>query len=382
MGCTGSTSVAPPSKALNTPDSTSAAPPSKALNTPDKPTLLSSSAETKPATDVSASANAKPATDVSAGVQAKPAPDVIRLLKNVFNQLDANGDGNISKDELSESFERLLDCSERQSRKSFRTLIADAGLNPYFYVFEQLDTNQDGKITWEEFEAQLHPTKAATNIKQMLKERFNQLDANGDGSISKVEFSASLERLLDCSEIKSEKSFRTLIVDAGLNPDFYVFEQLDTNQDGRITWEEFQAQLQPATDIMQLLKNVFNGLDANGDGNISKVELSNVLDCSERKSKKSFRALIMEAGLNPDSGVFEQLDTNQDGKITWEEFQSHLQSAKTAIAAYVAGTSSSQVDSDAKLEAATTATAPYVTDIPSQQDTKKPGVFDFLQCWA
>merc|ERR1712125_121905 len=55
--------------------------------------------------------------------------------------------------ELSKSIEYLLECSHRKSKKTFKTLITDAGMNPDFYLFDQLDTNKDGKITLKEFEA-------------------------------------------------------------------------------------------------------------------------------------------------------------------------------------------------------------------------------------
>merc|ERR1711976_610330 len=79
-----------------------------------------------------------------------------------------------------------------------------------------------------------------------LKSVFRQLDANVDGAVSSEELAVSIERILDCSDMKSKKSFRSLLQDSGLNTEFYLFEQLDTNGDGRITWDEFEALLKPA----------------------------------------------------------------------------------------------------------------------------------------
>merc|ERR1719237_343576 len=98
-----------------------------------------------------------------------------------------------------------------------------------------------------------------------LKMVFDQLDKNKDGSISRDELKSSLEGLLDCSSEAARKNVRQLIIDAGLNPDFYVFEQIDADGDGKITWGEFQAQLKPATDVMELLRIVFHRLDENSD---------------------------------------------------------------------------------------------------------------------
>lgn len=96
--------------------------------------------------------------------QLQPAFDSTGFLKNVFDKLDANGDGRISREELKDAFDSLLDCSDLKSKKSLRTLLAEAGINKDFYVFEQLDTDHDGKITWEEFESNLRaaPVEPAT----------------------------------------------------------------------------------------------------------------------------------------------------------------------------------------------------------------------------
>jgi len=299
--------------------------PKKTESTKDAPkTLIVSEPEAKPA----AAGKSEPMAQV----------DVTQLLNEVFDQLDVNGDGFISKDELSSSLDHVLECSHVETRKVFRTLLAESGMNPYIGDFEQLDTNQDGKISRQEFQSNMHPSKAATTVEQLLKGVFDSIDANKDGNLSRTELSAAFEHLLTCSDLKSMKNVRTLMVDAGLNTEFYVFEQLDANSDGKVTWEEFRANLQPAFDHVEFLKSVFNKLDSNGDGRISREELTEafdrVLDCSDRKSKKSMRTLLADAGVNPEFYVFEQLDTDHDGKITWDEFEANLSpaTAETATA--------------------------------------------------
>merc|ERR1712032_401436 len=166
---------------------------------------------------------------------------------------------------------------------------------------DQLDTNHDGKITREEFHENMHPSKAARTVEQMLKDVFDRIDKNGDGSLSREEVSRAFANILGKSCVKSQKSFKTLMVDAGMNPDFYVFEQLDANSDGKVTWEEFRARLQPSFDVMDFLRSVFSQVSANENGAVSKEELTKrfecVLDCSDATSKKTFRALVQEAGL-------------------------------------------------------------------------------------
>jgi Ca2+-binding EF-hand superfamily protein len=269
---------------------------------------------------------AKP--DTPAKPQAKK-PNVIEMLSEVFHTCDGNADGTISREELAKAFDDLLQCSHRESGKTIKTLVMESGLNPYFNVFDQVDSNHDGKISLAEFREHLHPAKAGKVIGQLLKEVFDGIDVNKDGSLDRKELSDAYGTLLNTTEDKSGKSWKNLLLDAGLNPDFYVFEQLDSNDDGKVTWEEFISTLQPEPDMNKFLRRTFDKIDANSDGSISKEELRDnfeiVLDLgSPLAGKKTFRTMLQEAGINPKFCNFDKLDTNHDGKITWAEFESNL----------------------------------------------------------
>jgi len=222
--------------------------------------------------------------------------------------------------------DHLLECSHVDSQKGFRTLV-ESGLNPYLSTFDQLGTNNDGKISKEEFLANMHPSKAAQTVEQQLKEVFDRINTNSDGSLSREELCKAFQRVLECSCTKSQKNVRTLMIDAGMNPDFCVFEQMDDDEDRKLTWEELRANLQPAFDFRQFLNSVFTKMDVDGDGTVSKEELAEsierVLVCSDMKSKKSFRTLLQEKGLMIEC-IFEELDKNKDERITWEEFEAKL----------------------------------------------------------
>jgi Ca2+-binding EF-hand superfamily protein len=259
--------------------------------------------------------------------------DLVKLLNNAFDRMDVNGDGFVSREELAASLDLVLQCSHVKSRKSIRTLLAESGLNPYLNTFDQLDTNHDGKISRDEFQANMHPSKAAKNVEQILKGVFESIDTNKDGSLDRAEVSRAFADLLTKSCVKSQKTIKALIMDAGLNPDL-TFDELDANKDGKITWEEFREKLQPAFDAFAFLKSVFKQLDANADGAVSREELAGsierILDCSDMKSKKSFRNLLQESGLNTEFYLFEQLDADGNGSITWDELEVLLKPAAVA----------------------------------------------------
>merc|ERR1711879_340950 len=63
------------------------------------------------------------------------------------------------------------------------------------------------------------------------------------GSVSRDELTSSLAQLMDKSCVVSHKNMRALLVDAGLDPDVNVFDEIDANHDGKITWEEFSSKL-------------------------------------------------------------------------------------------------------------------------------------------
>lgn len=102
--------------------------------------------------------------------------------------------------------------------------------------FEQLDTNGDGQVTKEEIAA------AATA-------RFVEVDTNGDGTLSAEELAAaseraSEERVAKMIEKRDENGDGVLSQEE-MQPDTdrtdRMFEKLDENEDGVISAEEFEA---------------------------------------------------------------------------------------------------------------------------------------------
>ncbi len=105
--------------------------------------------------------------------------------------------------------------------------------------FHQLDTNNDGKVTYAEFNAGFADTI------------FSQYNRNGDGSVTLAEWDA-IER---ADQDKTKSSFRLL----------------DRNHDGKLTRDELTHGKR--RDLV--VHRIFARIDANHDGVITEAEARN-----------------------------------------------------------------------------------------------------------
>jgi Ca2+-binding EF-hand superfamily protein len=105
--------------------------------------------------------------------------------------------------------------------------------------FQKMDTNGDGKISLDEWQAS-------------HKEIFQKMDTNGDGKVTTVEMQSSVEKM-------QEKGMGK----AGVEMMSEKMKMWDTNNDGSISQEEFMA----------ASKTKFDELDTNHDGYLTKAEL-------------------------------------------------------------------------------------------------------------
>merc|ERR1719495_1495778 len=173
-------------------------------------------------------------------------------------------------------------------------------------IFAIGDVDNDGAISLNEFVAVMCPSastvvgrlsKTYGNLEQ-IKQGFKKLDKNNDGMISKTEMASA--------------GLSNQEVDA-------IFKLGDTNGDGEIDIDEFIGVMCPsATAVVFKISQAFNGkdgaaaafrqIDINGDGLISKQEMSSAAVGGSKLSKTEVDA------------IFKLGDTNGDGEIDLEEF--------------------------------------------------------------
>jgi len=176
-----------------------------------------------------------------------------------------------------------------------------------------------------------------------IKLIFESIGADKDRTVSKQELVAALEK---------DPGLGALIKEADLSQEYTDLQRVESSADGRVTWEDYQQVLKRGTmpevgptgqvvavelpaeeelpadeKAFQLLRKLFECLDSNDDESVSQIELAAGLQKDDRINQ-----LVTDAGLNPEYYVLEQLDTNKDGKITWDVFKAHLcQAAKVEV---------------------------------------------------
>lgn len=155
------------------------------------------------------------------------------LKAKVFNSADQNGDGGISKDELT----ALMSDSSQSA-----TDIAE--------TFDALDTNQDGSISKSESDAAVDkagqqrkaqgppppppPSDSSSSESTSSNTIFDELDTNEDGTVSASELLAAFSNGDNSSASGSSEDIKQL------------FDAMDTNKDGSVSKSELAAALAEA----------------------------------------------------------------------------------------------------------------------------------------
>jgi hypothetical protein len=193
-------------------------------------------------------------------------------------------------------------------------------------MFAQADTNSDGKIDTLELSAITSKNSKGPDAAALMK----QIDTNSDGSISETENETFLTAMDDAQK---DGSARAAGAASGTRPSgpppgggpggggggmaetsstdtaTKVYDKLDTNKDGKVSFEEMMAGLAKAASSTSSTttssstsastaasatggvseadaKELFKKIDANGDGSIDKTEFDSFTKKMEEAIKK------------------------------------------------------------------------------------------------
>ncbi|KAG6546184.1 hypothetical protein Mapa_012219 [Marchantia paleacea] len=147
-------------------------------------------------------------------------------------------------------------------------------------------------------------------VKEYL-EKFHKMDTNRSGYVTMDQF---LEALDIPKSPFSEK----------------LFLMFDKSEQGYINFREFVAVLgflSNHTEFARLIKSAFEACDSHQDGTLSQLEL-----------ESSLRSVFPEIPKSQVQHMFEKLDMNRDGAISWDEFRTFLEKNPELLAVFVAVT--------------------------------------------
>merc|ERR1719393_709059 len=269
----------------------------------------------------------------------------LKNAKDAFERFDVDGDGEICYDEL------------------VAGLGGEYTANEIDAIFAMGDTDQDGKISFLEFSKIMLPAcqeslnkfwkcfKTVTNV----REAFRKFDTDGDSQISRQEV---MQGMSSAGLRLSSEEVDTLFIlgdkDGNGQIDFSEFAQImipsapekiaklrkcfrnrseieaafrrwDVNKDGSISIGELKAGLSSSGIIFsdQEVETCFAVGDRNGDNEVSMEEFVDLLSSSHASAsgpiRKFFEFCVEQA--------FNNIDTNKDGSISYQELSNSLRKA-------------------------------------------------------
>ncbi len=225
-----------------------------------------------------------------------------RLNEELFDRIDANGDGFLSREDIS----RRTPEGQRRGPGGRGPESGPGAARPgpmFLEMLKRADADRDGEVTYNEL---------ASLLPNVTEEMFKNMDRTGDGVLT--------------SDDAPEQ-------DVGVDPEgqraegklFELMREADADGNGKVTYEELKVVAE------NFPRDMFDRLDTNGDGVLSKEDRAGQSGPGGRPGQRLFD-LLKRADKNQDGkvtyeeiktvaprmtkDVFDQLDVNGDGVLT------------------------------------------------------------------
>jgi len=187
------------------------------------------------------------------------------VVDTVFQSMDANSDGELSRVEFQKGFKKYELVREAISAlvMSFQeSSVLKPGRSAIKEAFTLLDLNVDGTISDQEFRTFFRMYRFSDSTSDQL---FAMFDKDGRGGISLDELRSRLWESVGKENFKDEYTMSDASIDK-------IFEAVDLDGNGRIDYDELRSYLLSAGYPEIAVEGVFHSMDANSDGELSRVE--------------------------------------------------------------------------------------------------------------
>lgn len=156
--------------------------------------------------------------------------DELKYFKNCFQQIDKNGDGKITREELIAEYSKQMPVEEAEKVSE--------------EIILKLDKDEDGNIEYTEFLVSCMERQKQVSLSN-LEAAFNVFDLDGNGTITVDE----IKLILNSGEVEDEATWKEILREA------------DTNGDGVIDLREFlhlMSSTLHTVNTAKLLKSITN----------------------------------------------------------------------------------------------------------------------------
>ncbi|WP_282089509.1 EF-hand domain-containing protein [Streptomyces tendae] len=144
-----------------------------------------------------------------------------------------------------------------------------------------------------------------------LQDMFNAFDVNGDGCLEEADFAALTTRWSRLPRVRADDELAARVEEVLLGWWQHLSEAVDTDNDGRIDMDDLLAMVDRLPTMRDAVAatadTVFDAVDENGDGRISRSEHQRLIDLWHGQGIAT-------------GDVFDRLDQDADGHLSRSEF--------------------------------------------------------------
>lgn len=206
---------------------------------------------------------------------------VTKAMETVLSEADADEDGKVSLDELTAWTQDTLRLAHKRETKQ---------------RLANLDTNKDGKVSWEEFQKSKEDIGAATE--ELKRKRFSHADGNKDDMLSENELNSMFHA-------EEKPHMHDVIYEE-------YMEIGDIDKDGRLSLKEYKTKMFKGSKENEKAADMFfSQQDKNKDGHLDREEIKLWLKSINTASKAKKQA----------QHYFETADENKDGFLSPDEIK-------------------------------------------------------------